>query len=110
MSRDRTNAHAAERAGNCGLIAPELCPACAAIEQCEFVRGRFGDWDDLPLFPDASGRFVSKAGMKGSIVEAARELGLPTVGHGDQNRMRSHLPPGGSRALPADPRPPPIAP
>jgi len=79
-----------KRAGHGGIIAPELCPACAAIEHCEFVKGKFGDRDDLPLFPDASGRFVSKAGMTGSIVEAARELGLPTVGHGGAELFGGH--------------------
>ena len=73
-----------------GLVAPEMCPACAVMAQVRFVHEKFGDDPSWPLFPDSSGGFVSKAGMVGSIVRAIEELGLPTTGHGGAELYGGH--------------------
>jgi len=73
-----------------GLVAPELCPACAVIAQTDFVRTKFGCDPSLPLFPDARGKFVGKTGMVRSIVMAIIELGLPTTGHGGAELYGGH--------------------
>ena len=79
-----------------GAPAPD-CPVHAVLDQLLILRGLFpgrfaaGAADfDLPLFPDAAGRTVSKYRMTATIVKAATLLGVPLEGPTGGCRISGH--------------------
>ena len=78
------------RSGDPGVMNHAVCPACQLIEQVAEVRKRFGPDPALPLFPTEAGTFVTKGAMIESIKAAARELGLPLVGHAGAELWGGH--------------------
>ena len=56
----------------------ELCPACQLSDQLQYVSQRWGEGLEVPLWPDASGKFCSKQAIVDTIVAAATWVGLPT--------------------------------
>ena len=76
------------------VLAHDMCPACALIEQREAVVAmKLSERPDdpaHPLFPDASGRFTTKAGMIGSIKGAALALDLPLVSNAGAELWGGH--------------------
>ena len=89
------------------VASPVACPAHAVMDQLLFLRRQFpSQWhgqraaDDLPLFPQRSGRACSKPAMVGTIASAAGRLQVPLANPDGTTRVSGHsLRVGGAQGL-----------
>ena len=105
VSKSDTRALGARRSHRCACAASSgsgvfprlLCPVCTLKAQLLF---RAGAPPEAPLFPDASGGFVSKKAMIATIEAAATNVQLPLVSQTGAPRWGGHaLRRGGAQYL-----------
>lgn len=83
---------------SCGPSPGGACPAHALWDQILFLRRSFPRMfdargrphPDLPLFPDASGKFCEKEAVVATIIHAARSLGIPVEAADGSERISGH--------------------
>jgi len=83
------------------------CPAHAAWDQLLVLRSQFPEkfadgipLADLPFFPDLAGQPVTKAAFTATILDAARQLGVPACSPDGMTHITGHsLRPTGAQGL-----------